>query len=78
MRLGKSEAGFQPPVYGKFKAHRGFSAYHTEGRYSVGGSLGDEPNQIAARLFCSIIYIHLIGWFFMLFGQFCGRNVVEN
>ena len=38
--------------------------------------LGYEPTRVLARLFCSIIYVLLVPWFFLLFGRFCGRNVV--
>ena len=39
--------------------------------------LGYEPTRVLARLFCSIIYVLPVPWFFLLFGRFCGRNVVE-
>ena len=40
--------------------------------------LGYEPTRVLARLFCSMIYVLLVGWFFLLLGKFCGRNVVGN
>ena len=41
-------------------------------------SLGYEPTRILAHLSCSIIDLLLIPWFFLLFGRFCGRDVVGN
>ena len=41
-------------------------------------SLGYEPPRVLSRLFCSIIYVLLVSWFSLLFGRFCGRNVVGN
>jgi len=40
--------------------------------------LGYESNPIVARPFCSITYGDDVLWFFLLFGRFCGRSVVEN
>ncbi len=40
--------------------------------------LGYEPRRVVPRLSCSSIYVLLVGWFFLLAGQFCGRNVVED
>ena len=40
--------------------------------------LGCESNPIVARPFCSITYGDDVPWFFLLFGRFCGRSVVEN
>ena len=40
--------------------------------------LGYESNRIVARPFCSISYGDDGPWFFLLFGLFCGRSVVEN
>jgi len=40
--------------------------------------LGYEPDIILARPFCSIIYGLLVTWFYLLFGRYCGTNVVGN
>jgi len=39
-------------------------------------SLCYEPTRVLSRHSCLIIYVLLVVWFFLLFGQFCGRNVV--
>ncbi len=37
-----------------------------------------ETTRMLARLFCSIIYVLLVPWFYLLFGSSCCRNVVGN
>jgi len=38
--------------------------------------LGYELTRELSRLSCSMLYVPVVVWFFLLFGQFCGRNVV--
>ena len=37
-----------------------------------------ETTRMLARLSCSIIYVLLVPWFYLLFGSSCCRNVVGN
>ena len=38
--------------------------------------LGYEPTRVLPSLSWSLFYVFPVPWFFLLFGQFCGRNVV--
>jgi len=37
--------------------------------------LGYEPTRVLSRLSCSITYVLLVAWSFLLFGLFSGRNL---
>ncbi len=53
-----------------------FELFQSSSLNSTSMSLGYEPTRVLSRLSCSIIYVLLVSWCFLLFGRFCGRNVV--